>query len=105
MAGCRSQPLKTGTLVGAGPRCRSREPGQRRAAGADRAKHLFLRADKSVSYGELMALMGLLRAAGYLKVALVGLEGVEAAAGRRPHRSWYGCRRKSPPARGHEPES
>jgi biopolymer transport protein ExbD len=35
---------------------------------------LFLRADKAVSYGELMALMNELRTAGYLHVALVGLE-------------------------------
>ena len=40
----------------------------------DRQKRLFLRADKSVPYGELMHAMNLLRAAGYLKVALVGLE-------------------------------
>jgi biopolymer transport protein ExbD len=47
------------------------------ATNANRTQRLFLRADKSVSYGELTALMNLLRAAGYLKVALVGLEGVE----------------------------
>ncbi len=35
---------------------------------------LFLRADKTVGYGDLMALMNDLRAAGYLKVALVGDE-------------------------------
>ena len=49
------------------------------ATNADRAQRLFLRADKSVSYGELTAMMNLLRAAGYLKVALVGLEGAEGA--------------------------
>jgi biopolymer transport protein ExbD len=43
----------------------------------DRQQRLFLRADKSVPYGELTRVMNLLRAAGYLKVALVGLEGVE----------------------------
>ena len=37
-------------------------------------ERIFLRADKSVPYGELMQAMNLLRAAGYLKVALVGLE-------------------------------
>ena len=42
----------------------------------DRQQRLFLRADKSVPYGELMRVMNLLRSAGYLKVALVGLEGV-----------------------------
>ena len=37
---------------------------------------IFLRADKAVPYGDLMEVMNLLRAAGYLKVALVGLEKV-----------------------------
>jgi biopolymer transport protein ExbD len=40
----------------------------------DRGMRIFLRADKSVPYGELMNVMNVLRAAGYLKVALVGLE-------------------------------
>ena len=35
---------------------------------------VFLRADKSVPYGDLMEAMNALRSAGYLKVALVGLE-------------------------------
>jgi biopolymer transport protein ExbD len=46
-----------------------------RASGADRQQRLFLRADKNVPYGALMHVMNLLRGAGYLKVALVGLEG------------------------------
>jgi biopolymer transport protein ExbD len=45
-----------------------------RAAGGDRQQRVFLRADKTVPYGELMNLMNELRAAGYLHVALVGLE-------------------------------
>jgi len=45
----------------------------------DRQKRLFLRADKSVPYGEMMQVMNLLRSAGYLKVALVGLEALESA--------------------------
>ncbi len=40
----------------------------------DRQTRIFLRADKVVPYGELMEVMNLLRAAGFLKVALVGLE-------------------------------
>jgi biopolymer transport protein ExbD len=40
----------------------------------DREQRVFLRADRSVAYGELMKVMNLLRDAGYLKVALVGLE-------------------------------
>ncbi|CAN7180425.1 TonB system transport protein ExbD [Bradyrhizobium sp. LjRoot220] len=35
---------------------------------------IFLRADKLVPYGEVMHVMNMLRASGYLKVALVGLE-------------------------------
>ena len=37
-------------------------------------ERIFLRADRTVPYGELMQAMNVLRAAGYLKVALVGLE-------------------------------
>ncbi|RTL91132.1 TonB system transport protein ExbD [Ancylobacter aquaticus] len=39
-----------------------------------RDTRIFLRADKTVDYGELMEVMNLLRAAGYLKIALVGVE-------------------------------
>jgi TonB system transport protein ExbD (group 1) len=35
---------------------------------------IFVRADKTISYGDLMEVMNLMRNAGYLKVALVGLE-------------------------------
>jgi biopolymer transport protein ExbD len=44
------------------------------AAKGDKDTRIFLRADKAVPYGELMEVMNLLRTAGYLKVALVGLE-------------------------------
>jgi biopolymer transport protein ExbD len=47
-----------------------------RATGGDRDARIFLRADKAVAYGELMEVMNLLRGAGFLKVALVGLEKV-----------------------------
>ena len=40
----------------------------------DRSMRIFLRADKAVPYGDLMDAMNALRTAGYLKVALVGLE-------------------------------
>ena len=46
------------------------------ATNGDKDARIFLRADKAVPYGELMEVMNLLRAAGYLKVALVGLEKV-----------------------------
>jgi biopolymer transport protein ExbD len=41
---------------------------------SDREQRIFLRADQAVPYGEIMKVMNLLREAGYLKVALVGLE-------------------------------
>lgn len=40
---------------------------------------IFLRADKAVDYGAFMEVMNLLRDAGYLKIALVGLETLPAA--------------------------
>ncbi len=42
--------------------------------GGDHEQRIFLRADGGVAYRELMNVMNLLRDAGYLKVALVGLE-------------------------------
>jgi biopolymer transport protein ExbD len=44
------------------------------ATRGDRDARIFLRADKTVPYGNLMEVMNLLRGAGYLKIALVGLE-------------------------------
>ena len=41
---------------------------------------VFLRADKDIPYGTLMQVMDELRGAGYLKVALVGLEGAPTGA-------------------------
>jgi biopolymer transport protein ExbD len=46
-------------------------------------KYVFLRADKSVPYGELIGVMELLRAGGYSRIKLVALEGV-AANGAAP---------------------
>ena len=43
--------------------------------GGDRETRIFLRADQALPYGEVMGVMDALRAAGYLKIALVGLEG------------------------------
>ncbi|WP_448955929.1 TonB system transport protein ExbD [Labrys neptuniae] len=42
--------------------------------GRDREQRVFVRADGAVSYRELTGVMNLLRDAGYLKIALVGLE-------------------------------
>lgn len=47
--------------------------------GGNKEQRIFLRADKAVDYDTLMRVMNDLRAAGYLKVALVGSE---EAAGR-----------------------
>jgi biopolymer transport protein ExbD len=44
------------------------------ATNTHRDETIFIRADKAVSYGELMAVMNVLRDGGYLKLALVGLE-------------------------------
>ena len=46
--------------------------------GGDREQRIFLRADKTVDYGELMNVMNELLSAGYLKIALVSLEAAEA---------------------------
>jgi len=48
------------------------------ATSGDKEQRVFLRADKAVPYGDLMALMNELRNAGYLHVALVGLEADKA---------------------------
>jgi biopolymer transport protein ExbD len=42
--------------------------------GGNRDTAVYLRADRSVDYGALMGVLDALRNAGYLKVALVGLE-------------------------------
>jgi biopolymer transport protein ExbD len=42
-------------------------------------QRIFLRADRAVPYGEMMDVMEILRSGGYVKVALVALEGVPAA--------------------------
>ncbi|HEY7299881.1 MAG TPA: TonB system transport protein ExbD [Xanthobacteraceae bacterium] len=44
------------------------------ATKGDKDTRIFVRADKTVPYGEMMEVMNLMRKAGYLKVALVGLE-------------------------------
>jgi biopolymer transport protein ExbD len=52
--------------------------------GNDRDQRVFLRADRAVAYGELMKVMNLLRDAGYLKVALVGLEDAPSGIATAP---------------------
>lgn len=55
-------------------------------AAQDPAKErkIFLRADRAVPYGEMMDVLETLRAGGYLKVALVALEGVPEGAAAAP---------------------
>ncbi|MET0878973.1 MAG: TonB system transport protein ExbD [Tardiphaga sp.] len=48
------------------------------ATKGNKDERIFLRADRAVSYGDVMEVMNLLRTAGYLKVALVGLENRDA---------------------------
>ena len=48
----------------------------------NKERRIFLRADKSVPYGEMMDVLERLRTGGYLKVALVALEGVPDPAPR-----------------------
>jgi biopolymer transport protein ExbD len=47
------------------------------ATAGNHDERIFLRADKAVSYGDLMAVMNSLRSAGYFKIALVGLQSDE----------------------------
>lgn len=52
------------------------------AAGeGNKDRRIFLRADRAVSYGNMMDVLEILRAGGYLKVALVALEGVPDSIG------------------------
>ena len=44
------------------------------AAKGNHEERIFLRADKTVTYGDIMQVMNDMRTAGYLKIALVGLE-------------------------------
>ncbi|NYF36584.1 TonB system transport protein ExbD [Stenotrophomonas sp. JAI102] len=45
-----------------------------RLTAGDHAQRIYLRADQAVPYGELMQTMNALRAAGYRRIALVGVE-------------------------------
>src|SRR5260370_14968291 len=47
---------------------------------ASKDNFVFLRADRSVPYGELMVVLEILRAGGYANIKLVALEGVPDAA-------------------------
>jgi biopolymer transport protein ExbD len=49
------------------------------ASGGDKTQRIFLRGDKSIAYGSVMDMMNILRKAGYLRIALVGLDAGQAA--------------------------
>jgi biopolymer transport protein ExbD len=49
-------------------------------ADAGKDNFIFLRADRSVPYGELMAVLEILRTGGYARIKLVALEGVPEPA-------------------------
>src|SRR2546429_8882236 len=70
-------PLKSDLSLAIGDDGVAREdlgPALDRATAGDKEQRVLLRADRQVAYGELMGVMNALRAAGYLKVGLVGLE-------------------------------
>jgi len=46
------------------------------ASNTGKEQRVFLRADRAVPYGEIMDVLEILRAGGFIKVALVALEGV-----------------------------
>src|SRR5450432_2636687 len=45
-------------------------------ADANKDRFIFLRADRAVPYGEMMDVLEIMRAGGYVKIALVALQGV-----------------------------
>ena len=49
-----------------------------RVSNGNHDERIFVRADRTVSYGDVMEIMNALRSAGFLKVALVALEDREA---------------------------
>ena len=53
------------------------------ATKGNREERIFLRADRAVSYGDVMEVMNALRTAGYLKIALVGWRIVRRNDGAR----------------------
>ena len=53
-------------------------------ADASKDRSIFLRADRSVPYGEMMDVLEILRAGGYSKIKLVALEGVPDRAASPP---------------------
>jgi biopolymer transport protein ExbD len=59
-------------------------------AAAQGDQRVFVRADRTVPYGEVMEVMNLLRTSGYLKIGLVGMEAA-AEAGPAPELKLMGA--------------
>ncbi len=53
------------------------------ATKGNRDERIFVRADRAVSYGDVMEVMNSLRSSGYLKIGLVGLEARDAGSAPR----------------------
>jgi biopolymer transport protein ExbD len=69
--------VKADQMVSLGERTITRDrlkPMLDQMTGGDKEQRIFVRADKVVPYGVVMEVMNALRAAGYLKIALVALE-------------------------------
>jgi biopolymer transport protein ExbD len=65
--------------IGDDPVSRNDLPGALAAAtGGNKEERIFLRGDRTVPYGDVMTVLNYLREAGYLKIALVGMEMREA---------------------------
>jgi len=59
--------------------------GRRLSEASDsKERRIYLRAEKSAPYGELMAVLDLIKGAGFTKIALVALEGAPAPTGGQP---------------------
>ena len=59
-------------------------PALEAVTGGDRETRILLRADRALSYGDLTEVMNALRAAGWLKIGLVGSEAVGSAEAAAP---------------------
>lgn len=53
-------------------------------AGESKERRVYLRADKMAPYGELMAILDIIKGVGFTKIALVALEGAQPSAGAQP---------------------
>ncbi|OAE97710.1 biopolymer transporter [Bradyrhizobium centrolobii] len=78
--------IKPGLGVAIGERLVDRADLVQALDAADRNKDrvIFVRADRTVHYGELMEVLEMLRSGGYGKVKLVALEGPPRPAGAKP---------------------